>query len=378
MAGPPKIRHPFLRNTFQSSNVMSLTLTSRLLPSRSSLTRTTKALTAFSQLSTLTVPEPAQPPQTTYLARPVVSTRRHFAKMSHSAAAASHDELNRNSLFNLRGRVALVTGGGSGIGLMITQALAVNGAKVYIVGRTKEKLDRVVETYNRDVEGEIVALPGDVSSKEDVARLARELSARERCLCILVNNAGVSSATVQPESATAADMSRHLFDTSRTSADDWLSAYRTDVVSLFFMTTAFLPLLAQSSAAHPGWSGTVLNIGSISGLVKVAQHHFAYNAAKAAAHHLTRMLAGEVAAAGHKVRVNAIAPGVFPSEMTAGASDQWQKSHLDKEKYEGKVPAGRPGRDVDMAQAVLGLVANQYIDGQTLVVDGGYALAMGQ
>lgn len=261
---------------------------------------------------------------------------------------------------------------------MITQALAVNGAKVYIVGRTKEKLDKVVQTYNKDIEGEIIALPGDVTSKSDVSRLVSEISSREKCLCILVNNAGIDSATVQPESSTASEMKSNLFDTSATTADDWTNTYRTDVVSLFFMTTAFLPLLQASSERHKGWSGTVVNIGSISGVVKLAQHHFAYNAAKAAAHHLTRMLAGEIAEAGHKIRVNAIAPGVFPSEMTADASDEWQKSDLDRGKYEDKVPARRPGRDVDMAQAVLALVANQYIVGQTLVVDGGYALAMGQ
>lgn len=298
--------------------------------------------------------------------------------MSKSVAAASHADFNRNSLFDLKGRVALVTGGGSGIGLMITQALAANGAKVYIVGRTAEKLDNVVKTYNKDIEGEIIALPGDVTSKDDVARLVKEVESREKCLCILVNNAGISSQTVQPESGSAGEMKQNLFDTSNTTAEDWTNTYLSDVVSIYFMTSAFLPLLQRSSERHPHWSGTVVNITSISGLVKSAQHHFAYNAAKGAASHLTRMLAAEVAAAGHKIRVNALAPGVFPSEMTADESDQFQKSHLDKEKYEGKVPAGRPGRDIDMAQGVLGLVCNQYIDGHTLVVDGGYVLAMGQ
>lgn len=111
---------------------------------------------------------------------------------------------------------------------MITQALAVNGTKVYIVGRTREKLDTVVQTYNRDIEGEIVALPppGDVTSKDDVARLAGEISAREGgSLCILVNNAGVSSATVQPESGSAAEMRASLFDTTRANARDWTDTY---------------------------------------------------------------------------------------------------------------------------------------------------------
>ncbi|KAK4040379.1 hypothetical protein C8A01DRAFT_35614 [Parachaetomium inaequale] len=298
--------------------------------------------------------------------------------MSKSVAAATHADFNRSSLFDLKGRVALVTGGGSGIGLMITQALAANGAKVYIVGRTASKLDTVVETYNKDIEGSIVALQGDVTSKDDVARLVREIETREKCLCILVNNAGISSETVQPESSSATEMKQNLFDTSKSTAKDWTDTYTTDVVALYFTTAAFLPLLQRSSERHPHWSGTVINITSISGLIKGAQHHFAYNAAKAAASHLTRMLAAEVAAAGHKVRVNALAPGVFPSEMTAGESDEFQKSHIEKEKYQDKVPAGRPGRDIDMAQGVLALVCNQYVDGQTLVVDGGYTLAAGQ
>jgi len=298
--------------------------------------------------------------------------------MSKSVAAASHADFNRNSLFDLKGRVALVTGGGSGIGLMITQALAANGAKVYIVGRTGEKLDTVAETYNKDIEGSIVPLTGDVTKKDDVARLVEEISSREKCLCILVNNAGISSETVQPESGSAAEMRQNLFDTSKSTAEDWLATYQADVVSLYFTTTAFLPLLQKSAELHPHWSGTVINITSISGLVKAAQHHFAYNTAKGAASHLTRMLASEIAAQGHKVRVNALAPGVFPSEMTAGGSDQFQKSHLEKSDYEGKVPAGRPGRDIDMAQGVLALASNQYIHGQTLVVDGGYSLAIGQ
>jgi NAD(P)-dependent dehydrogenase (short-subunit alcohol dehydrogenase family) len=121
----------------------------------------------------------------------------------------------------------------------------------------------------------------------------------------------------------------------------------------------------------------VINISSISGMVKSAQHHFAYNASKGATIHLNRMLASEIAGQGLKVRVNSIAPGVFPSEMTADESGADQKSHIPKEKYAEKVPASRPGKDEDMAQAVLFFAANQYLNGQTLAVDGGYTLAAG-
>ena len=255
--------------------------------------------------------------------------------------------------------------------------LAVNGAKVYITGRTAEKLDNVVKTYGQDIDGEIIPITADVTSKESIAKLVKEIESREKCLCVLINNAGISSASLTTESDSATEMKQNLFDTDKATFDDWVDPYRTNVASIFFTTAAFLPLLQKSSELHKGWSGTVINISSISGMVKSAQHHFAYNASKGAAIHVTRLLAAEIAANGHKIRVNSIAPGVFPSEMTAGESDEYQKSHIPKEKYAEKVPAARPGRDEDMAQAVLFCVANQYLNGQTFAVDGGYTLAAG-
>lgn len=282
-------------------------------------------------------------------------------------------------------------GGGTGIGLMVTQALASNGAKVYITGRTRSKLDNVVSTYGGDkVAGEIIALEGDVGSKEGVQKLYEDYSAKEKCLCILVNNAGISTSSVQTEvpdeskhgSVEAAkELRQNLFTDDANTYGDWAESYNTNVTGLYFMTTAFLDLLQKSTETHNRWSATVLNISSISGLIKSAQHHFAYNASKGAAVHLTRMLANEIVGAEQgriKVRVNGIAPGVFPSEMTTKEeADDAQKSHIPAEKYESKVPAGRPGKDEDMAQAVLFCVSNQYLNGQTVVVDGGYTLAAG-
>jgi len=297
--------------------------------------------------------------------------------MASSAATASHKELTRDSLFNMKGRVALVTGGGTGIGLMCSQALAVNGAKVYIVGRNKEKLDKVVDIYGKDIEGEIIPIAADVTNKDDIARLVKEIESREKCLCILINNAGISSTSVTTEADSAGELKHNMFENEKATFDDWTDTYRTNVASIYFATSAFLPLLQKSTERHEGWSGTVINISSISGQVKSAQHHFSYNASKAAAIHLNRMLAAEIANAGLKIRVNSIAPGPFPSEMTAGESDEYQKSHIPKEKYESKYPGARPGRDEDMAQAVLMFAANQFINGQTLSVDGGYTLAAG-
>ncbi|OAA74097.1 short chain dehydrogenase/reductase family [Cordyceps fumosorosea ARSEF 2679] len=286
---------------------------------------------------------------------------------------ASTEDLKASKLFDLKDR------GGSGIGLMAAQALAANGAKVYICGRTREKLENAAQTHGSEAPGQIIPIPADISSKVGISALVDEIQRREDCVCLLVNNAGISS-TSGPvsEARSAEDMRASLFDAGDSKPDEWESVYRTNVASVFFTTAAFLPLLQRSTEKHKGWSAGVINITSVSGLIKTAQHHFAYNASKAAAEHLTRMLAAEVAAAGLKVRVNSVAPGVFPSEMTAKEeSDDRQKSALPGGKMEGKVPAQRPGRDEDMAQAVLFAAANQYLNGQRVVVDGGFTLSAG-
>lgn len=293
--------------------------------------------------------------------------------MSHP----SNQRIISNALFNLKGRIALVTGGGSGIGLMITQALAVNGAKVYIVGRTKEKLETVAQQYNGDdIDGEIVPLQGDVSKKEDISRIYDEISKREKCLCILVNNAGVSSSTYQQEAQSPEEAKKHLFESKDATFEEWEKMFRINVAQIYFMTTAFLPLLAHSTQEHGGYSGTVINIASVSGLLKDPQHHPAYNASKAAAIHLSRMLANIVAQNRFKIRINAISPGVFPSEMTTGGSGEDQKSRIQKEEYD-KVPARRPGNEEDIARAVIYLTVNQYVNGHNTLVDGGYSLIEG-
>jgi len=261
---------------------------------------------------------------------------------------------------------------------MAAQALAANGAKVYVCGRTEEKLDTTSSHYDKNVSGEIIPIQADLTSKHHIASLAEEIKKREKCLCILVNNAGISSQSFSvSETGSAEELKKSLFDNEKATFEDWTDVYRTNVAAMYFTTVAMLPLLQASTEIHPEWSSTVINITSISGLIKSSQHHFSYNASKAAAEHLTRMMAAEFASTGLKIRVNSIAPGVFPSEMTAGESDEMQKSQLAKSKYEGKVPANRPGKDEDMAQTVLYIATNQYVNGQKVVVDGGYTLAAG-
>lgn len=277
---------------------------------------------------------------------------------------------------------------------MAIQALAVNGAKVYICGRTEEKLDTVAKTYNQGISGLIVPITADITKKEEIKKLVDEISSKERQLDILINNAGIATHSFQTESKTAEEMKQNLFDAKEATFEDWDDTYRTNVTSIYFMTTAFLPLLQKSTDNNQSWSGCVVNITSISGQVKIMQHHAQYNASKAAAIHVNRMLANEIQVNGLKVRVNNIAPGmsvfsrihdalltfsgVFPSEMTRGESGENQKSHIPKENFEGKVPADRPGNDKDMAATVLFVVTNQYLNGETITVDGGYTLRAGR
>lgn len=149
----------------------------------------------------------------------------------------------------------------------------------------------------------------------------------------------------------------------------WASTFETNVSSQFFVAAGFLPLLAKSLSSTPGFSPSIVNITSISGVMKGSSNgQFAYASSKAAFLHLTRMMATTFVEA--KVRVNSIAPGVFPSEMTAGESDEHQKSELESE---ASNPAGRYGHDTDMGACILFLAGpgGVFLNGQVVYPDGG-------
>ena len=141
--------------------------------------------------------------------------------------------------------------------------------------------------------------------------------------------------------------------------------------SVYFTTVAFLPLLQACTESRGQLSASVIVISSMSGIMRHSQGHFSYNAAKGATVHLSKLMSAEFEKA--NIRVNSIAPGYFPSEMTMGESDENQKTHLPDEKVQqkGHVPAGRAGSDEEMAQAVIFLTKNMYVNGEVIAVDGG-------
>lgn len=161
---------------------------------------------------------------------------------------------------------------------MATQALAVNGAKVYICGRTREKLDKVAQTYGQGIRGQIIPITCDITKKDEIAKMYEEIAAKEQCLDILINNAGISTKTFQTEASSAEEMKKNLFENEEATFQDWDDVYRTNVTQCYFTTMCFLPLLQKSTEVNRGWSACVTNITSISGEVKTSQHHPQYNA----------------------------------------------------------------------------------------------------
>lgn len=300
-------------------------------------------------------------------------------------AGRTNEDLTISSLFSMDGIVAVVTGGGTGIGLMITQALIANGAKVYITGRREDALNKVVEQYSKKGSpnaGEIIAIPCDITNKDNVQALAADIKKRENGhgINLLVNNAGITSQeddvryadNGEPNKENVEELAVHLWQAT---TEQWQLTLLTNLTSQYFTSVAFTKQLAQGTAKRPGYSSSIVNITSINGfMVTSAGGQFSYSAAKAGLNHLTRTLAHELK--GVKVRVNAIAPGVFPSEMTGGDSNENQKTTL---KGMGEsTPAQRAGDDRDMAATILYLASPgcQYINGQILTVDGGLSLTV--
>ncbi|TFY56766.1 hypothetical protein EVJ58_g7439 [Rhodofomes roseus] len=283
------------------------------------------------------------------------------------------------NLFDVQGWTVVVTGGGTGIGLMTTQAFANNGARVYITGRRAEVLETTAKEWGSKLlhpEGRIIPVTTDITDKSSIQNLAREVAKHEDHVDVLVNNAGIDgdTSTVEKGDESAEALQEQLWSEEMKM---WEEVYRTNVMGHFFTTVAFLPLLSAATKRGAGHIGSVINISSMSGITRMSQHHIAYNTSKAAAIQLNTLLAQEMRRPGVKVRVNSIAPGIFPSEMTASDSNEKNKSTIPTDDSYGKkkgIPAGRPGGEEDMAQAALFLACNQYLYGQIVTVDGGYLL----
>jgi len=253
-----------------------------------------------------------------------------------------------NDMFDLTGRVAVVTGGSRGIGKMIAEEFMRRGVRTYITSR---KLEACLQTADElSAHGECIALARDLSTAEGIGTFVAELSERESQLDILINNAGAAWAAP--------------FD--KFPEKGWDKVMDINLKSVFFLSQQLMPLLRSAASAEQ--PAKVINIASIDGIRNPDLETYSYVASKAGLIHLTRRMAKRLA--GDHVHVNAIAPGAFASEMNVFARD-------DPEGVGTQIPAGRIGHAKDIAGTAVYMCsrAGDYLVGITLPVDGGVTLA---
>jgi NAD(P)-dependent dehydrogenase (short-subunit alcohol dehydrogenase family) len=251
-----------------------------------------------------------------------------------------------NSLFDVSGKVVLVTGGSRGIGEMIARGFVESGAKVYISSRKADVCDALAAELSKS--GSCISLPADLSSETECRRLADEITKREDHLDVLVNNAGATWG------APMADYDEVAFE----------RVLALNVKAIFHLTKFLRPLL--EAVGTPESPARVINIGSIDGIHVPSMETYAYSASKAAVHQLTRHLAKYLAP---NVTVNAIAPGPFESKMMHATLSAFGNE------IAAAAPMKRIGQPSDMAGAAIFLAspAASYITGVILPVDGGIA-----
>jgi NAD(P)-dependent dehydrogenase (short-subunit alcohol dehydrogenase family) len=247
-------------------------------------------------------------------------------------------------LFSVSGKVAVVTGGSTGIGAMIAQGLAEAGARTYITARKVEQLEATAAEISKS--GECIAVPSNLGTLEGVEEFAAAILAKEPKVDILINNAGATWGA----------------DIDEFPESGWDKVMDLNVKSVFFLTQKLLPALRAS--AEIGDPARVVNIASINAITHPRMNNYSYSASKAAVIQLTRHLSGDLAPEG--INVNGIAPGYFPSKMT---------KHL--KEIEAGIADGTPTRTIGSAEDAAGTAiylcsrASNYISGHTIIMDGG-------
>ncbi|CAN8103245.1 unnamed protein product [Discula destructiva] len=297
--------------------------------------------------------------------------------------------LDASTLFSVTGLVAVVTGGGTGIGLMIARALEHNGAKVYILGRREEILKTAAK--QNALHGNIIPMVADVTDKASLDAAVAKISEETGYINLLVNNAGtlgrVHNAISRPpphkslpkqftrdtgeDLSTVQDIRDFLW---KDEYSDWDQVLRTNVSGVWFPSIAFLGLLDKGNEkGNIVQKSQIVTIGSVGAFIRLLGTSFSYNPSKAAANHLAKMMATNFVQWG--VRSNVIAPGYYPSEMSVGKGnlDENNRNHINISIPPEEVPLGRVGDEEDMAAAILFLAGKggKYLNGNVVVTDGG-------
>lgn len=258
-------------------------------------------------------------------------------------------------LFSIEGKTALVTGGSSGLGLIMAQGLLENGAKVIISSRNEEKCNMALSELEKF--GDVFAVPADVTKANQRGALIAAVEEEFGELSILLNNAGANW---------GAKLENYP-------DDGFEKVVSTNLNAVFSLTRDCVGLLSKAgTAADPA---RVINIGSMDGIhVPIVQRvpTFAYSASKAALHHLTKALAVDLAA--KHITVNAIAPGFFESRMTDYVFEHFLEDIKDD------CPLNRVGQPQEMVGVMTYLAskAGAYTNGTVIPVDGGTSISKGK
>ncbi|KAK5698052.1 hypothetical protein LTR97_007012 [Elasticomyces elasticus] len=281
---------------------------------------------------------------------------------------------NPSDLFSVKGMVVVITGGATGIGLMMTQAFATGGAaKIYVVGRRKEKLDEAVKIAPEI----IVPLVGDVTSKESLWQLAEQIEKETGYINLLIPNSGTLGPPIGAKT-TDVSVAEYRKKCFAQNVEDWNTTFATNSTAVAFTTFAFLELLdaGNKKGNCPGRKSQVLVTTSIAGYSRLSSAIGAYPPSKAAATHLIKCLAGALVP--YQIRVNGIAPGLFPSDLANALIKSFGAGEEADSTIEGNVPrdivpAERTGKADDMAGTVLYMAsaAGAYLNGNITVLDGG-------
>ena len=285
------------------------------------------------------------------------------------------DSIQTNSLFNVKGLVAVITGGGSGIGLMAAKALDINGAKaVYIIGRRREKLEAAAKEA---VNGSLKPLVGDAANKDSLAAMAKQVEAETGYINLLLANAGLFGVQINDKLPAGRHPTVQEFrDVAwEPSMEDFDRVYHMNLTGVFYTTVAFLGLLdaGNSKRVAKNTTSQVIVTASIGGFLREPTDGWAYTTSKAGALHMVKMMSTYFGP--WKIRANAIAPGIFPSEQTTTLpilqtdNDVTEEGSLPSD----LIPAGRSGAPEDIAGVILYLAsrAGGYINGTTIMADGG-------
>ena len=261
-----------------------------------------------------------------------------------------------HQLFSLDGKVALITGGATGIGRMAATGLMQAGAHVFIASRKQGACETVAAELNQmGSPGKATGFVGDVGSAAGVEALSEEIAKRTDTLNILMNNAGLTW---------GADLGKFPFEA-------WEKVQSVNNAGLFHLTQSLLPMLIRSATLDD--PSRVVNVGSVMGDAPLGDGAYSYAASKAAVHQITKIMAKELAE--KHVTVNALAPGPFVSRMTAFATADEET----RDKVGQDVPLGRVGRDEDIAGCMQFLCGRggSYLTGAILPVSGGIQVMSG-